>query len=159
MIIIGNWLKRVDTVEGRARFKGTYNMDYFEYMIEHEVTHITRLFAPKTAHVVIMEYDGSFNQVFSLYSNEHLEVHSDGCMCDKQRIFNTDGIAFIRLVRDCKVQGTFCLENSPFDMEDNDWNDFDISKEEIFEKLNIMLSERNAQFPATIDNTIFVRQL
>lgn len=159
MLIIGNWLKRVDTEEGRAKFKGTYDMDYFEYMIEHDVTYVTRLFAPKIAHVVILEYDGGINQVFSLTSKEHLEVYSSGCMSDKERVFNTDGMAFMRLVRDCKVQGTFCLENSPFDMEEDDWEHMDSSKEEVFEKLNTMLSTRNAEFSATPENTIFVRQL
>lgn len=158
MIIIGNWLKRVDTVEGRAKFKGTYDVDYFEYMIEHQVTHITRLFAPKTAHVVILEYDGSMNQIFSLSSQEHLEVHSHSSVSDK-RVFNTDGMAFMRLIRDCEVKGTFCLENSPFDMEEDDWQYMEYSKEKVFEKLNALLSDRNAEFTATEDNTIFVRQL
>lgn len=44
MIRLGNWLDVVDTDEGRAQFKKTYDVDVYQYMIEHDVTNITLLY-------------------------------------------------------------------------------------------------------------------
>jgi hypothetical protein len=171
MKIIGKWLPRVDTPEGREQFKKKYSVDYYEYMIEHEVTSIKRLFYKNCKFIVILESDNTFNQVFVLEEQDHVMVYSEGCLNDKF-YFNTDGMAFMSLVRDCEKKATWFLENSPYDHEEDDWeephepdpdediiDDSDMSKEGAFKRLRELLITHNINETVTDTNVIFVNQL
>lgn len=161
MRILGKWLTRVDTPEGRELFKQLYDKDFYEMMIRHDVTHISHIFPDIIRHVVFVEYDGTFNQVFSLDDGDHLLVYSDGCMSDKGCHFNTDGIAFFCLVRGGEIIGWYSVENSPYDLCEDDW-DLDDSCEELTVQLRAMLDVYD--YPDTTkvvtnSNVLFVRQL
>lgn len=159
MQIIGKWLKRVDTDEGRAEFKKFYDVDFYEYMINHEVTHITRLFPQNIKYIVFLD-SYSIYQIFALEEKDHLMVYSSGCIAKEKRIFNTDGMAFMRLVRDGEIKGTFCIENSPFDQEKNDWEeDLGFTHKAGIDKVNTMLNDKGLPMESTKKNTLFVRQL
>lgn len=159
MQIIGKWLRRVDTPEGRESFKKSYNVDFYEYMIRNEVTHITRLFPDNIKYIVFLD-SYSIYQIFVLEDKDHLMVYSSGCMAKEKRVFNTDGMAFMSLVRDCEVKGTFCIENSPYDQEKGDWEtEIEMTHKEGVSKVNAMLLDKKLPQTATKKNTLFVRQL
>lgn len=166
MLTIGKWLRRVDTPEGSKEFQELYDHSYQEYIRNYELDYVTKLTVNNYPYVVFIESDGDFNQVFILGKEDQLYVFSDGCMAKEGRVFNTDGMAFVRLNRDNKFLGTFSVENSPYDMEENDsdWEYFEITKEAIMKKLNDILADRNidethTHGEATLKNTLFVRQL
>lgn len=156
MKTIGNWFDRVDTPEGIEKFQKNYKYHPVDYMERYQVDYLTELKVPTVCYIAILEYDGTFNQIFALEEGETINAYSSGCMADEGRIFNTDGMAFMTLVRDGQNIATFCLENSPYDAEDDDFDE--MSKEEVLENLNEVLGRDFTQ-PATESNTLFVRQL
>lgn len=158
MNIIGNWLDRVDTPEGKEGYIKTYGHCPFETIVNHELFHLTRIFPDKYRFLAILEYDGEISQIFALEDNEHLMVYSAGA-CGG--IFNTDGQAFVKLIRECKQIGMWVVDNSPYDLTDEMWEeDMDeITKEEVLNNLNSLLKTNGLKIKASNDNVLYVRQL
>jgi hypothetical protein len=163
MDIIGNWLNRVDDDEGLKYFESLYDISPYQMIVDHQIFHITRLFPEKVQHVVFMEYDGDINGIMSLNPGEHLMVYSDGCMAEEGRVFNTDGMAFIELVRDCKKVAMWSVENSPYDMVKDDWEEDmdgeDFTYQDALEAVREELKKHDIDKEVTESNVIFVRQL
>ncbi|MNJ90399.1 hypothetical protein D3C87_79950 [compost metagenome] len=127
-----NWNNRVDTEEGAKKFEDLYEMSHYKMMVEYEVFHITRVFPKQYQHIAFVESDGDVNCVYTLKENEHLMVYSDGCMGD-DAVFNTDGIAFVSLIRDCKQVAMWSVDQSPYDYTEEEY-DLHCTEKEIFLK-------------------------
>lgn len=88
-------------------------------------------------------------------------VYSDGRM--NNTVFNTDGMAFMMLISDCERKCMFSIENSPYDMleleDQNDFDEVDHTKEELVASINTLLKQNSLEARATVQNTLFVRQL
>lgn len=137
MYIYGpNWNDRVDTEEGAKKFQDLYDMSHYQMIVDYEVFHITRVYPKQYKHIAFIESDGEVNCVFTLKDEEHLMVYSDGCMGD-EAVFNTDGIAFIELVRDCKKVAMWSVDQSPYDYKDEEYDLHEIKKEEVLKNVEV----------------------
>lgn len=159
MKVIKSWLSQVNLPEFREEFAHLYGMDFYEYMIRYSVTHISYPHPDVIRHVAFLEYDGTINQLFSLEDDEHLMVYSSGCMAHEGKFFNTDGIAFMVLVREGKRVATFSVENSPYDLEESDFDELDQSKSDILQEIRKLLEANSCTIPVTDSNVLFVQQL
>lgn len=156
MRVIGQWLDRVDTHEGYKEFENSYDMSYFEAIVQHELFNITRMQAKDKRHIVFLEHDGDFNQILTLDDGDLVYVYND----IEDTVFNSDGFAFIRVFNDSNDIGAFSVENSPYDMTPEEiQKDMDVDPEEILVNLNKKLKENSVEHIATFENTLFVCQL
>lgn len=158
MKIIGRLCDRIDTIEGRAEFKSTYNIDPFEYVFEYELFNISRLFAPKYQYLAFLEYDGVPRQVFYLEPEEHIMVYNT----IPGEIFNTDTMAFFSLIRDCSRIATFCTEHSPWSFQVSDTDsvkEMDMTAETLLKNINDYCEGKDIPHLATIENTLIIRAL
>jgi hypothetical protein len=163
MYVFGpDWNDRVDTEDGAKRFENLYKMSHYKMIVNHETFHITRIFPNKYQHIAFIEgMDGSANCVFTLKPGEHLMVYSSGCMGDNA-VFNTDGIAFVRLIRDCKEVAMWAVDQSPYDYTDEDYDNHELDREEVMENIRKAIKESvegEMEYEVTSENTLIVGQL
>lgn len=158
MYIYGSdWHYRVDTEEGLKQFEDLYEQSPYKIIVEHEVFNITRIFPDEYRHVAFIEGDGEVNCVFTLKDNEHLMVYSG---VGGGSIFNTDGMAFVRLIRDCKQVAMWSVDNSPFDYNDEEFEIREINIEDILNNIeNAILESTEGEFTVDRNNTLIVGQL
>lgn len=158
MRIIGRLCERVDTVEGRASFKESYDVDPFEYIFERQIFNTSYLPEKEYKYLVFLEYDAEPRQVFYLEPGEHFTVYND----IEGEIFNTDSMAFFELIRDSSRIALFCTEHSPwsFKLDNEEYvSDLELTAQEILEKINEFCKEKSLENLATIENTLVVRAL
>lgn len=158
MKIIGRLCDRIDTVEGKAEFTSTYDIEPFEYVFEYELFHISRLFAPEYEYIAFLEYDGEPRQVFYLEPGEHIMVYNT----IEGEIFNTDTMAFFSLIRDSSRIGTFCTEHSPWSFRASDTHsveEMSITSEQLLININDYCKDKELPTLATFENTLIVRAL
>ena len=158
MKIIGKLCDRIDTLEGKEEFQKLYDLDPYQYIFEHELFHISRLFESDYKYIVFLESDAQPRQVFYLEPEEHIMVYND----IEDEIFNTDSMAFFSLIREGNRIATFCTEHSPWSFKlDNEESvsDLDLSAEEILENINSYCKGKELTHLATTENTLIVRAL
>lgn len=145
MRVIGKWLERTDTPEGQAWFEDFYEMTIPELIKDYELEPIT---VPAGIMAILFpEYDGTMNQAFLIDEGETVIAYSEGCY---DTVFNTSGMVVMELWRGGERIAQWLVENSPYEMSKQDFEEEDIDVGEIFAKLPDYL---------TMENTIFVRQL
>lgn len=145
MRVIGKWLERTDTPEGQAWFEDFYEITITDLIKDYELEPIT---VPAGIRAIVFpEDDGAINQVFLIDEGETIVAYSEGCY---DTVFNTSGMVVMELWRDNERVAQWLIENSPYEMSKQDFDDEDIDLDRIFAKLPAGL---------TMENTIFVRQL
>lgn len=145
MRIYGNWLERTDTPKGKAWFEEFYEMTIPDLIKDYDLDPIT--VHPNIKAIVFPESNASINQTFLIEAGETVVAYSEGCY---DTVFNTSGMVVMELWRDGERIAQWLIENSPYEMSKQDFEDEDIDLDKIF-----------AQLPdgLTMENTIFVRQL
>lgn len=143
MLISGLWLDRVDSVAGVARFQDMYDKTPDDIIRIYE---LERIKIPEQIKLIVFPCEYSkdkIQQTFQLAEGDEVYCWSEGCY---GTVFNTSGIAFMELERDGIVLARWSLENSPYEMSDEDLEEieFDMS----------VLPEGFAR-----DQMIFVQQL
>lgn len=126
MLITGNWLDRVDTRVSVAKFQDMYICTPDQMIKVHE---LERIKVPEHIKLIVFpcEYtEAKVQQTFELTEGDELYCWSEGCY---GTVFNTSGIAFMELEREGVVLARWSLENSPYEMNDDDLEeiDFDLS--------------------------------
>lgn len=145
MKVIGKWLGRTDTPEGKAWFEDFYEITIPDLIKDYELEPIT--VPDGIMAIVFPEYDGTINQTFLIDEGETVIAYSEGC---HDTVFNTSGMVVMELWRDGGRVAQWVIENSPYEMSRQDFEEEEIDLDEIFAKLPDGL---------TMENTIFVRQL
>lgn len=126
MLIIGLWLDRVDTTTGVAQFQDMYEKTPDEMIKIYE---LERIKVPEKIKLIVFpcEYaKDKVQQIFQLTEGDEVYCWSEGC---HDTVFNTCGIAFMELEREGVVLARWSLENSPYEMNDEDLEgiEFDMS--------------------------------
>lgn len=125
MKVIGKWLTETSKESDRKWFIDLYEMTPEQIIKDYELEqHIVN---PEIKAIVFPEYDGEINQMFIIEPGDLVIVWAQG-RCDS--IFNTDGIAFMEHHRDQKLVAQWAMDNSPYEMNDEDLEEceFDMSK-------------------------------
>lgn len=175
MFVYGiDWLDRVDTEWGSREFQDLYQISVWEYIVRYELFNINHISSNKYRHIVFLEgADSSINCLLSLTNEdkrEHLVIYNN---VGEEHIFNTDGMAIIRLIRDSKDVAMFVVDNSPYDIKNNDEDneflesEYETTRQKVIDKINKILENNKECFPeksqepykATIENTLIVGQL
>lgn len=143
MIIKGKWLDRVDTVVGCAGFQDMYVCTPDTMIEVHE---LSRIKVPENIKLIVFPCEYSkdkLQQTFQLEDGDEVYCWSEGCY---DTVFNTSGIAFMELEREGVLIARWSLEDSPYEMNEEDLEEieFDMS----------VLPEGIAR-----DEMIFVQQL
>ena len=157
MYVIGKWCTRVDSGKDVEYFKSLYKSTYQEIIKRYRLDHITELTNKNITFLVFPEYDGAVNQIFVLQDGDTVKVYSEGRLADEGRIFNTDGMAFFSLIKEGKETATWCVDNSPYDLTDDDFDELD--KPTLLNTVRESLKANNLDFEVTDTNVLFVRQL
>ena len=145
MRVIGKWLGRTDTPDGKAWFEDFYEMTIPKLIKDYELEEIK---VPDHIKAIVFgEDDGTINGVYIIDEGETVIAYSEGCY---NTVFNTSGMVVMELWREGERVAQWLIENSPYEMSKKDFEDEDIDLDEIFAKLPDGL---------TMENTIFVRQL
>lgn len=161
MDVIGKSLLRVDTAEGKAYFNDVYEVSVWQVIVDGELDVFHLTLCDTFKHIAVVGYQGAIDQTFTLDTDDHLIVYSEA-RCEG--LFNTDGMAFIRLVKEDKVDETiamWCLRNSPYDLSEEDLavesgkND----AQEMVAKVNAYLAMYQLEQDASLTNTVFVKML
>lgn len=124
MKINGSWLTCTTDGEDLDYFFELYDMYPQNVIADYELQ--KHIVPPNIKAVIVLEYDGSINQSFIKEHDDMFIVWADG-RCDT--IFNTDGIAFLEWHKDQQLVKQWALDNSPFEMNDDDLEEcrFDMS--------------------------------
>lgn len=162
MEIIGEWATEVSTESGFEYFVEMYDMSPARFMLEYNLHRVSKLQKGKTDFVVLLEYDGTINQMFVFNTpGDRAYVYSDKRLSNFPA-FNSEQGAFMDVYTDSGNVRSFFFDNSPYQLveEDDEWDelDFDEVVQNIIDKaesegLDIQSSD------VTKQNTIFVRQL
>lgn len=145
MQVIGKWIKRTDTPEGKEWMEDMYEMTIPELIENYELDPIkvpTGIMA-----IIFPEDDGTMNQAFLIHEGETVIAYSEGCY---DTVFNTSGMVVMELWRGGERIAQWLIENSPYEMSKQDFEDEGIEVDDLFAQLPDYL---------TMENTIFVRQL
>jgi hypothetical protein len=163
MKVMGKKLLRVDTPEGKIDFQKRYGISAWQVIVDYDLETLHLRASDTLKHIAVMGHKSSIAQTFTLGLHDHLIVYSEQC---HDRIFNTDGMAFMRLLRDDRddpeeTVAMWCLENSPYDLMEED-----LARKEGCNKAQDMVDKVNARFisyqlpgDATLTNTVFVQML
>ena len=125
MKVIGKWLTETTNESELKWFVDLYEMTPEQIIEDYKLEqHIVN---PEIRAIVFPEYDGTINQMFILEPNDMVIVWGEGC---HDTFFNTDGIAFMELHRDQQLVAQWAMDNSPYEMNDDDLEEceFDMSK-------------------------------
>lgn len=159
MHVIGNCCPRVDTPEGFLKFKEDYGLTPDEYIVKYDLTNITTFTNENKTHIAFIDYDGTINQLFSLKDGESIEVCADADLSYLELSFNSDCISFFHLVRNGEKVATFYAENSPYDIEEEHFDNDYYTKESLINSVKELLDTFNCPIPVTGNNVFFVGQL
>lgn len=126
MIIKGKWLDRVDTVDGITEFQDMYTCTP-DRMIE--LYELSRIKVPECIKLIVFPCEYSkdkVQQTFQLEDGDEVYCWSEGCY---DTVFNTSGIAFMELEREGVIIARWSLEDSPYEMNNEDLEEieFDMS--------------------------------
>lgn len=126
MVIVGLFLDRVDSESGLNSFTNLYDMTPDQIIKDYE---LSRIKVPEHIKLIVFPCEYSkdkVQQIFQLTEGDEVYCWSEGC---HDTVFNTSGIAFMELERDGVVLARWSLENSPYEMNDEDLEDieFDMS--------------------------------
>ena len=125
MKVIGDWLTKTSSVEGLKYFEMLYETTPEQVIKDYE---LEKFVVPEHIKAIVCpEYDGTINQVFIIEPDDLVIVWAEGC-CDT--IFNTDGMAFMDLYRNGEHIARWCMDNSPYEMNEQDLEEveFDFSQ-------------------------------
>lgn len=125
MKVIGKWLTETSNEEDLKWFVDLYEKTPQQIILDYELT--PRTVPANIKLIVFPEYDGEINQMFELEPNDMVIVWGEGCW---DTVFNTSGIAVMELHRDQQLVSQWTIENSPYEMNDEDLEEieFDMSK-------------------------------
>lgn len=163
MIIIGDYFDRVDTPEGQAQYDSLYKTDYREHIKNSgsrgSGNGITILKTPQCKYVVRVGECGDIYQVFVLEDKDEMIVYTDGCKQAEGCVFNSGGHAFFTIKTNGQDMGTYHISNSPYDMDNDAWEECGLSQEEGFDLVRNLLKENQLPDLITHDNIIFIMEL
>lgn len=143
MLITGLWLDRVDTIVGVVKFQDMYEKTPDEIIKIYE---LERIKVPDQIKLIVFpcEYaKDRIQQTFQIQEGDEVYCWSEGCW---DTVFNTSGIAFMELEREGVVLARWSLENSPYEMNDEDLEEIEFDMSVLPEGI-------------TRDQVIFVQQL
>lgn len=126
MIVNRKWLDRVDGKENIKEFADAYDMTPDSMIVVYE---LERIKVPDNIKLIVFPCEYSkdkFQQTFQIEDGDEVYCWSEGCY---GTVFNTCGIAFMELEREGEVIARWVIENSPYEMTDDDLEDieFDMS--------------------------------
>lgn len=154
MQIKGFWLDDVKTENGLAYFNDLYDTTPEQMMEDYDTNRVTFLTHNEFKYVVFLEYDGTINHQFKLEDdNDSIIVHAQDGL-EECGVFNTSGIAFMYVYSVGEEQKLFSVENSPYDMSNEDIEELSMQENFTVEALLASVGE-----DATLENTKFVAQL
>lgn len=154
MQIKGFWLDDVKSENGLAYFNDLYDTTPEQMMEDYDTNRVTFLTHNEYKYVVFLEYDGTINHQFKLEDdNDSIIVHAQDGL-EECGVFNTDGIAFMYVYSDGEEQRLYFIDNSPYDLSEQDIIDLSMQEDFTVEWLLTSVGE-----DATLENTKFVAQL
>lgn len=161
MKVIGKKLMRIDTPEGNKDYLYFYEKSCWEHIVTGDYNTIHKTLSDTFRYIVVMDYPDSVEQIFALEDDDLVIIYSEQ-RCDG--LFNTDGLAYMRLVKKDNPEKTvamWCLENSPFDydIEETGSENEQMTPEGLMQHLNYCLKHYNLPEDATPENSKFVRML
>jgi hypothetical protein len=161
MKVIGKKLMRIDTQEGNKDYLYFYKKSCWEHIVTGDYNTIHKTFSDTFRYIVVMDYPDSIEQIFALEDDDLVIIYSEQC-CDG--LFNTDGLAYMRLVKKDNPEKTvamWCLENSPFDYDiaETGSENEQMTPEGLMQHLNHCLKHYHLPEDATPENSKFVRML
>jgi hypothetical protein len=161
MQVIGKKLMRIDTDKGQKDYLYFYENSCWENIVSGDYETIKKTLTDTFKYVVVMDYPDSIEQIFVLEDDDILIIYSEA-RCDG--LFNTDGLAYMRLVKKDNPEKTvamWCLENSPFDydVDETGSENKNMTPEILMQHLNVSLKHYSLSEDATRENSVFVRML
>jgi hypothetical protein len=161
MQVIGKKLMRIDTDKGQKDYLYFYENSCWENIVSGDYETIKKTLTDTFKYVVVMDYPDSIEQIFVLEDDDILIIYSEA-RCDG--LFNTDGLAYMRLVKKDDPEKTvamWCLENSPFDydVDETGSENKNMTPEILMQHLNVSLKHYGLSENATRENSVFVRML
>jgi hypothetical protein len=161
MQVIGKKLMRIDTDKGQKDYLYFYENSCWENIVSGDYETIKKTLTDNFKYVVVMDYPDSIEQIFVLEDDDVLIIYSEA-RCDG--LFNTDGLAYMRLVKKDypeKTVAMWCLENSPFDydVDETGSENKNMTPEGLMQHLNVSLKHYSLSEDATRENSVFVRML
>lgn len=123
MIIKGKWLDRVDG-DNATHFIDMYNMTPDALIVAYQ---LERIKVPSNVKLIAFPCEYSKDKLQQLFVIEpHDEVYcwSEGC---HGTVFNTSGIAIMELERHGDVIARWSLENSPYEMDEDDLEEIEFN--------------------------------
>jgi hypothetical protein len=161
MQVIGKKLMRIDTDKGQKDYLYFYENSCWENIVSGDYETIKKTLTDTFKYVVVMDYPDSIEQIFVLEDDDILIIYSEA-RCDG--LFNTDGLAYMRLVKKDDPEKTvamWCLENSPFDydVDETGSENKNMTPEGLMQHLNVSLKHYSLSEDATRENSVFVRML
>lgn len=163
MEIIGEWATEVSTESGFEYFVEMYDMSPARFMLEYNLHRVSKLQKGKTDFVVLLEYDGTINQMFVFNTpGDRAYVYSDKRLSNFPA-FNSEQGAFMDVYTDSGHVRSFFFDNSPYQIleDDAEWHEELVFDEVIEEMIKTAANEGLDISRADIShaNTMFVRQL
>lgn len=143
MLIKGKWLDQVYTGSGLNSFTNLYDSTPDQIIKDYE---LSRIKVPDSIKLIVFPCEYSkdkVQQTFQLEDGDSVYCWSEGYY---DTVFNTSGIAFMELERDGILLCRWSLENSPYEMNDEDLEEIEFDMSVLPEGI-------------TRDQTIFVQQL
>lgn len=154
MQIEGRFLDDVRTEKGLAFFKDMYETTPEQMMEDHDTNRVTFITRNEFKYIVFLEYDGTINHQFKLErDSDSIIVHAQDGL-EECGVFNTDGIAFMYVYSGGEEQMLYSVENSPYDLSNEDIEELSMQEDFTVEGLLASVGE-----DATVSNTKFVAQL
>lgn len=154
MQIDGFWLDDVRTDSGLNYFLEIYESTPEVMMIDYETTRQTWITKDDFKYIAFLEYDGTINHLFTLDEDtDTVCVHAQEGL-EEYGVFNTDGIAFMYVYSDGEEQNLYFVDNSPYDLCNEDIEELSMQEDFTIEALLKSIGD-----DATLKNTKFVAQL
>lgn len=154
MQIDGFWLDDVRTDSGLNYFLEIYESTPEVMMIDYETTRQTWITKDDFKYIAFLEYDGTINHLFTLDEDtDTVCVHAQEGL-EEYGVFNTDGIAFMYVYSDGEEQNLYFVDNSPYDLCNEDIEELSMQEDFTIEALLKSIGD-----DATLENTKFVAQL
>lgn len=151
MNIQGTTLYDVNTQIHLDFFQEMYDTTPHQMMEDYDTNRVTMITSDDLKYIVFIEPDLEFvNMVFTLDKrNDCVFVFAQEGL-DDEGVFNTDGIAFMRVESEKHKPKLYVIENSPYDVSEEDFEDYDV---------DVAILLKSIGNDATFENTKFVAQL
>lgn len=164
MIVLNTCLLRVDKPEGKKHFEALYGQSVWQNIVDYELEANHLVMSDTFRYIAVVDGWGKILQTFVMEDKDYLIVYSSEGNAEDGCIFNSDGMAYMRLFQKDereKSLAMWCLQNSPYDLTLEDLERMSQNKDahEMATKVNAILLAHQLPTDASLDNTVFVQML